>query len=90
MKYNEKFHAERLLKMLERRNLCLSCPTLKGFIGSETLECAKENGVVSQETCIICRGFINLTGSNCPCRALGSKEAAKRTWLALERKGYLK
>lgn len=45
----------------------------------------------SYANCAICRGFLGLTFARrrCLCNALGTKEAVKRTWLALEEGGYL-
>jgi hypothetical protein len=86
----EKEHAEALLEMLSSPGHCTSCPELRG-IWSKT-----EN-----QRCGLCQRFIDMNekfsrfwsdhgGSvKCPCHVLGPEEATKRTWIALEEKGYL-
>jgi len=86
MEYTEKEHVENLLDMLEYENPCNHCPN-EVFI-----DC------VSIPRCIMCRSFIGIQGiiynyipacKKCPCYVLGEKEAIKRTWIALEEKGYI-
>ena len=88
MKYDNDEHARRLLMMLETDSPC------------DDDNCPAEIDVVvycSMEVKNICKGFIDLAPrltneyryTFCPCHALGSEEAIKRTWLALEAKGYL-
>jgi len=89
-KYTEKIHAGRLLGMLKKKNLCVCCPASKRY-----------NATVypywswNSEVCKICMKFVNVpnyndyANSKCPCRNFGEHEAIKRTWLALEEKGYI-
>jgi len=77
-KYTEKIHASRLLKMLESENPCSweVCPNNQG-------EC-------NNSICVMCKKFIGCYAHfKCPCYELGKQEAIKRTWLALQRKGYI-
>lgn len=81
-RYTEGVHAKRLIKTLEHPDTCYKCPA--GF--------AKIS-----DSCPVCREFVELKGEcsqmlksvKCPCYALGSEEAVKRSWIALEAKGYL-
>jgi len=79
---SEKEHAEALLKILEDPNCCDLCPH-----GKYT---------VDRAYCETCRAFVfllpyALSGAlwRCPCCVLGPEEAVKRSWLALEAKGYI-
>jgi len=77
MKYTEKQHAKNLINMLENsRSVEFQCPAAYRR---------------TYDTCSICRNFISLSPlvKLCPCYALKCKKAIKRTWLALEEKGYL-
>lgn len=85
MKYTEAVHAKRLLMMLDDLYPCDFCPSV-GF----------DAGV--KQCCGVCRDFIGLdffkttpycNEIRCPCLVLGNHEAIKRTWLALEEKGYI-
>lgn len=73
MSYTEKKHAANLLKMLEKDDPCKACPD-------------------PSACCDMCGYFIGMqpngSPSKCPCDVLGPKEAKKRTWIALEEKGY--
>jgi len=40
-------------------------------------------------SCYECADFVNVPNENCPCNVLGCQEAIKRTWLALEEKGFI-
>ena len=73
MKYTEAIHAKNLLKLLSTKDPCGTCPV---------------SGDIS-EVCPVCARFVNNTSRWCPCNQFGKKEAIKRTWLALEEKGYL-
>ena len=88
MKYTEKEHVENLLDMLEKENPCNECP-FEHFVFLYE---------VNPLFCIMCRSFIGIRGiiyndtpacKKCPCYVLGEKEAIKRTWIALEEKGYI-
>jgi len=75
--YTEAEHAENLLFILSLASPCQQCPDM-GFIERPN-------------TCIVCHDFISLKYhyNGCPCKILGSHESIKRTWLALEEKGYI-
>ena len=74
-KKQEKLHARRLLRLLSKENPCMGCPVPK---------------LTSLDECLICREFIDIPEEHaCPCGILGREEAIKRTWLALEKRGYL-
>jgi len=96
--YDEKFHAKkRLLKMLEREDICACCPAVSGFRARFTFRLLKntrreELGIATayDRVCAICKGFVGLdSNKKCPCQELGKEEAIKRTWIALEAKGYI-
>ena len=100
MKYTEKIHAKRLLGMLNKNNPCLCCPQERRYgILAEGKAWEDYSNMPWQEdlhnvdnACYICLEFLNIKqdGSEwCPCLILGEKEAIKRTWLALEEKGYI-
>lgn len=83
--YTEKVHARRLLQMLEKPDPCACCPAQPDF---------KQGGSADQlwnkkgsSPCYICRTFVWASG--CPCATFGRSSAIKRTWLALEEKGYI-
>ena len=96
MKYTEKIHAERLLEMLDMKDPCLGCPLISNFYyrpedgrGKSLFE--NESHRERRKACKICYEFIGLTDDirPCPCWQLSKDEAIKRTWLALEAKGYI-
>ena len=91
MKYTEKIHAKRLLGMLNKKNPCLCCPAGYKY-RSNTQEYTTwwELGADPQ-FCLVCECFIGMDSDSrcCPCDFFGEHEAIKRTWLALEEKGYL-
>ncbi|KKK64779.1 hypothetical protein LCGC14_2980740 [marine sediment metagenome] len=89
--YTEKIHAQRLLGMLKRKEPCGWCPAQRGYGRFKKAGNPRELWVFSADShpCKVCRTFINITHS-CPCRKLPKGEAIKRTWIALEKKGYLK
>jgi hypothetical protein len=83
MKYTEKQHAKNLLEMLSMEKPCRFCPI--AFYKYAPLE-----NLSSQ--CSICLNFVgirDLSEIGCPCHILGEEEAIKRTWIALEEKGYI-
>ena len=99
MLYTEKVHAKRLLGMLERNNPCLSCPASENFgkmISDKWTNKRLEGG--AHGACAICVTFLGYSpflpisphsDFRCPCFYLDEKEALRRTWEALEEKGYI-
>ena len=88
MKYTEKIHATRLLGMLNKKNPCMCCPTLPFYgVGDRWVNCRI---LWDGSACGVCHAFIGgiEEGFACPCD-IGKQEAIKRTWLALEAKGYI-
>uniref|UniRef100_A0A6H1ZSC7 Uncharacterized protein n=1 Tax=viral metagenome TaxID=1070528 RepID=A0A6H1ZSC7_9ZZZZ len=91
--YTDAIHAKRLLKMLEKKNPCGCCPPAKRFSAGEN----PNGGWLNQKhkACQVCQNFVGLKikwwfdGNKCPCQRVGKKRAIKRTWLALEEKGYI-
>ena len=89
--YTEKIHGARLLKMMKKKNPCLCCPATPYFkdnLPSETMW--RNSYILGEHPCDICKEFVGLDNqyTDCPCNELG-KKAIKRTWIALEEKGYL-
>lgn len=97
--YTEKIHAERVLKILEKPNTCDRCPAnLKFTIDNDVKLRAF---MWKNSPCQLCNDFIGIGETAhvntlplfdiypCPCKALGSHEALKRTWLKLEELGYV-
>ena len=79
--YTKDIHAKAILKMLTVKYPCSSCPAI--FAPSVLYRSNREN------ICNICRDFVNVKASFCPCLSLGGSKAIKHTWLALEAGGYL-
>ena len=78
LKYTEQAHVLNLIKILESNKTCNLCPA-SGYRAYKTTHLA----------CIVCRKFVDIIENLCPCHELGKKEAMKRSWLALEEKGYI-
>ena len=97
-KYTEAVHAARLLGMLKRKDPCLCCPAQirykkHGFMINGADLFVEEEIIFPRLVrvgCQVCRNFINEKDSiQCPCDHYGKEEALKRTWEALEAKGYI-
>lgn len=91
--YDEKYHAEALLEILEMKDTCNLCPMLHSHKGEyKKLLKAQPNyfsvmSKLEEKGCKVCTSFV---GSKiCPCGYFGHKEAIKRTWIALDEKGYI-
>jgi len=93
MKYTEKIHAKRLLGMLNKKNPCLCCPQERHYgINEHNDDMPWQEDGDGDDACHICMEFVNTKQTDwkwCPCLILGEKEAIKRTWIALEEKGYI-
>ena len=80
-RYTEKEHARCLLVLLSEEDPCIWCPT---SFADRTIIPERDF------CCITCKKFIGITSYyRCPCSILGTHEAIKRTWIALEEKGYI-
>ena len=95
-KYTEKIHAKRLLAILEKKDTCDCCPAGKRYSSSQL----RSNWVNMDDICCICQTFVGLKYVSheecflygkrvCPCYRFGRKKAIKRSWEALEEKGYI-
>ena len=85
MVYDEKVHAERLMKILENDKTCNMCPAGRRYGRLNVY-----NMMWSNRPCRVCWKFIKSYDSHsCPCHKLGAEEATKRSWLALEEKGHI-
>lgn len=101
--YTEKEHARHLIKVLEYIDTCNECvatfgyrnnPAIYGFTLRTKFRGLWDNPT---EVCKICTQFVGYNvdtrpvniGSWCPCHQLGAEEALKKSWIALEKKGYL-
>ena len=86
--YTEAIHAERLLKIL-KKDTCNKCPATKYFNDGG------HPGRLYKNTCEICQKFVGLKYrpesifNICPCKRLGKERAIEKSWLVLEKKGYL-
>ena len=84
-------HAERLIKMFESGIACMGCPAVVDF------RFVFPGGTY----CRTCNDFLEIKNpyksdkkglTRCPCFCFGEndgQEAIKRTWIALEEKGYI-
>lgn len=94
MKYTEKLHAQGLLLIFSEDISCLKCPKtwIARKIGTDFQHCLTSN-MAPTYCATICNKFIGLKVPKkkpiCPCNRLGPAKATKKTWLALEKKGYL-
>ena len=93
-RYTEEIHAKRLIKLLEKGSTCISCPATTDFSGAIEPGAIWDTTEGDQYLCNICRAFVKLGeylgfSSRCPCHCLGAEEAVKRSWIALEEKGYI-
>jgi hypothetical protein len=94
-RYTERIHAQRLIRALEKKDACNRCPkaphynpnTLKLSPWEESIYTPMEE----DPGCAVCQGFVGLNSEidDCPCFELGSYLAVKRSWIALEEKGYI-
>jgi hypothetical protein len=83
MEYTEAVHASMLLRILSMENPCGKCP-------ANVFGCLFETWGGIHDKCDICYKFLSLRyDPACPCHYLGKQECIKRTWIALEEKGYL-
>ena len=83
IEYTEEIHAKLLIEILEKPNIYYKCPYRQLEPYSSVTD-----------ACKICQGFIGHGNvfkpkPGCPCLILGSREAIKRSWIALEEKGYI-
>ena len=88
--YTEAIHAKRVKKMLGRKDPCIHCPGAPNLLSGKGLLKGYTEGdriLSSNQICTICRKFVK--AKYCPCTNFGTEEAIKRTWIALEEKGYL-
>ena len=86
-RYTEAVHAQRVKKVIEKKRPCDHCPAQPRYVLLRVFDAWEES---QSFVCKICKNFIGLEPSIfCPCGELGPKEAVRRTWLALEEKGYL-
>jgi hypothetical protein len=93
--YTQKEHAQRLLKMLKKKNPCGCCPAGLYFKGYVTASNKNRfiKGLDFDDVCPICLNFVGIKDNycerNCPCNELGKERAIKQTWLRLKELGYL-
>ena len=91
--YTKRVHAERLIKVLEKVDTCNKCPGAHRFHqdnSANDMWTHTEDSIWSRPACAICKSFVGMHKYNdCPCIELGHNEAVKRSWLALEEKGYI-
>jgi len=100
-KYTNDIHAKRLIDILEEEDTCAYCPATDNYNGHRR---AGEIWSEDSDPCRICQEFVGMkiefiyfigsedygkARAKCPCKNLGKEEAVKRTWLALEERGYV-
>jgi len=88
--YTEAIHAKKLIIILEKENTCMYCPAAP-HTGADSVLYRKD---YDSSPCKICYNFINISGVDywkhkCPCSIFGEQKAIKRSWTALEEKGYI-
>lgn len=92
MKYTEKVHAKRLIKMLEKPEPCNCCPAQLNFkINTGFISGVVGYGWGSYDACRVCKAFIGLSPNSqgCPCYRMDRERALELTREALKEKGYL-
>ena len=88
--YTEKIHAERVQKMLEKKNPCLCCPATPYYDDSKNANKMWSKSYYDSTPCKICTTFLGMSSRfTCPCKYFGPEEAIERTLIALEEKGYV-
>ena len=88
--YTEEIHAERTMKMFEKKDPCMCCPAAPYFNGGNTPSRMWDESY-EFSPCKICTSFLGIKDRfTCPCDYFGEKEAIECTLLVLEEKGYLK
>lgn len=100
--YDEKFHAGRLIKLLQRKDICGKglCPAGSNFSSAKRLKigsgCAGNYGAKPEGACVVCQEFVGITRrrknreyGRCPCYFYGCGKAIELTVKALKEKGYL-
>lgn len=87
MRYTEKVHAKRLVKMMAKEKPCACCPAQIHFMTHSVFI----KGASHLSACRVCRVFVGLNHYNqgCPCYLLGKEEALEKTREVLKEKGYL-
>ena len=89
--YTEKIHAKRLLGMLNKKKPCLHCPAAEKYSaeGPWINFTLNYKLLARDKYCAVCQTFIGYKNTpKCPCHK-GKERAIKRTWEALEEKGYI-
>jgi len=85
-KYTEAIHAERIMAILEKDDVCKCCPAARRYMSYNPC-----NDMWDYETnpCRICAEFIGQEKYRCPCFILGKEKAIAVTIQALKEKGYM-
>ena len=78
--YTEEVHAKNLLDIINNKELCDCCPGAWEYSAGNDPD---------EGACDICKNFIGLKDTQCPCVQLGAEEAYLVTMEALNEKGYL-